>query len=317
MTAAEAKAAFEDLVSRCGLRYTERTRRYVGIYEGVCFDVALFQQCIQLNAIAPAAVINSQILEDFSGFTHVKNSGVPTTWIRGVRGETGNHPNQVEMELTPQRLQHLTEKQFFDLPMNLIQDFRAFGAEPTIPHCGVCGTAVPNTLMMIDNHYVPACENCLARVRDEAAVGELQNTAPVQWTYAVPALLVGASLYTLLWGGMQQIAMPAKLLLVGPFFAAIMFSVAVGSFAGGTSFLLRMLTAAATVAAVLAGNIWGTRTLVEKQFQELVSWEEATRIYFELRLFQHQQEGYFLIGGLAGAWLGSRMAKEATRVRVD
>ncbi len=318
MTTAEAKGAFEDLVSRYALRHVERTECYLGIHEGVCLDASFFHQCIRLTAIAPAAVINEQILEDFSGFTHVKESGVPTSWINGVPGKKGNYPDRVAIEITPQRLKLLTEKQVLDLPANLAQDFRLFGAEPTIAQCQLCGEAAPNSLLTIDDHYVPACENCLTRARDEAAVGNLHRAAPVRWLAALPALLVGAALYTLAWGGMQQAdSMPAKLLLVAPFGAAILLSAGVGWCAQGTSFLLRLMTAAVTIASVFAGNIWGTRTAILEQFQQVVSWEEAARIYFQFRLPQNPHEGYFLLGGIAGAWVGMQAAKAFSKVQVD
>lgn len=316
MTTAEAKRMFEDLVARYGFRYAEQTKQYMGIHEGVGFDVSYFHNCLRLIALAPDAAINDQILENFSGFTHVKQSGVLTSWINGVRAKSGNHPNQVEIELTPNRLKQLTEQQVLDLPANLVQDFRQFGAKPAIAACGLCHAVPPNTLMTIDDYYVTACGDCFARIRDEAAVGHLERTAPVRWVPALLTLLVGAAFYALIWGGIQQTAMPGKILLFVPFIAAVMLSAMVDSAAEGTSLLLRLITAATIIAAVFAGNVWGTKTLIEKHIQDVISWQEAFRYYFEVRLPQHQQEGFFLIGGFAGAWVGSRSSKLLTKVRI-
>jgi hypothetical protein len=303
----DAPALVRQLAERYALRYLEVSRHYLGIHEGLCIDAFEYRGEIHLHVFSPAAVINSQILEGFTGFSHIHELGVPTDWVK-VSGYRANvDANACAVELSQFRLRQISIEQVLAIPDCLAKDFQLFGAAPVLESCGACGAVGRTNLMYVNGFYHIACDHCLMDLRGRSPQGILENPAAVRWPRAAGAILLATVVFALLWGLLQQPQkMDGRMLLLAPFLAAIGMARFVAKSAGGTSLTLRLATLLGTVVATLAGNIWGFRTSIEAQHNVLLTWTGAADLYFnhQLRL-NSGVEGIYLFGAAAGAWLGN------------
>jgi hypothetical protein len=104
------------------------------------------------------------------------------------------------------------------------------------------------------------------------------------------------------------------LVLAAPFAASIYFCIAVGRAAQGMNLWLSVLTTACIMLSIIAANIWGLQTAILRQ-QE-ISWPEAVKVYFTWGLTHAESnEWWYLLGGLAGTWLGFGLLKRQRVVK--
>ena len=121
--------------------------------------------------------------------------------------------------------------------------------------------------------------------------------------------------FTLIWGYIQQSEkIDMEILLAGPLAGSIWLCRAVGKAAQGTSLGLRTLVVMCILLSTLAGNIWGLRTVLLKQWD--ATWHQTIQIYFtETILAENGNEWYYLVGALAGSWLGFGWLKQQNIVQ--
>src|SRR5438876_9693549 len=84
MSRQELRATLDQLAERYSLRWIEPLQRYVGIHRGVFVEAIGGADEITLIFRSPAADIGDEILEEFAGFEHWRQTGLPSSWIRGL-----------------------------------------------------------------------------------------------------------------------------------------------------------------------------------------------------------------------------------------
>ena len=306
------RRSLQFLADKYPLRFLERSGHYLGIYNGLGIDAFEDNGTIIFYVFSPNAEIGEQILEDFSGFTHLREAGISPRWIRGhmlTQKDVDQHG--CILELTPNRLNEISTEQFLSIPDCLAKDFRAFGGDVG-EHCPMCGGKTPEHVVCVGRTYQLACESCFLNVKAATPDGRLRQTDPVQWGAALSTLLFGTILFAVVWGFLQQPFLgleDGRILLFGPFWGSVFLVRAVAKSAGGRSIWLSLAALIAILAATLAGNIWGFRSAALAQNVPL-TWLDACRAYFQHQLPNNSDvEVIYLIGGVCGAWLGSSFLK--------
>lgn len=307
------------MAEKYSLRFLERSKRYLGIHNGVCIDASEFHRSIQIYVFSNDADISSQVLEKFIGFTHLHDSGVPTSWVKGnVITETELDKHGCVLELSPDQLKTISDDQFISIVDCLARDFQTYGAAESVGICNGCGEAEADSLMYLGDVYQISCGDCLQNLTDHSPEGYLENAGPVNWTAATATLLIGTLLFALAWGFLQQPFLSITsgwVLFLVPLFAASFVASSVSGAAGGSSMMLRIATVLAIATATLAGNVWGFRSAVLELEGATLTWSEAIHFYFVHQLqFNGDVEAYYILGG---AWYGADILKASGIVKVE
>lgn len=206
--------------------------------------------------------------------------------------------------------------QFLAIPELIARDLHATGAQTEIAACSICGQPNPQELFLYGHDYRCACTSCLQNLHRRCPDGVLVEETPVRWFRAAAALLIGFIIFSLAWAWLQENETSAKYLLFVPFCGAIFFAQAVARFAEGNTLLLRLTTLVVTVGSVMLGNILALESAARNLGIPL-SLRDAAQFYFTQQLTPDSQEGWYLLGGLLGAWLGSRMLKAQSRISFE
>lgn len=311
------------LADKYSLRYVERSQHYLGIYQGLCLDLSSSPEELYFYFLSPEMDLTDHLLDQFQQFKHLKSLGIPPEWLRGstTTNSSGSQvlvKNSCRLTIDRDLLGKLTEEQFLSIPEAVASDLQALGAPAELPACCVCGNPGPQELYYYGDIYQYACTGCLKDLKDQIPGGQVLDTTPVNWPLASSALAVGCVLFAGAWGLMQQSdrVMTEQMALVAPFFGALLLARGVAQLANGVSLLLRVLTLVGTVFSVFVGNIWGMKAAFLKQ-GIAATWTQAIEFYFTQYLVNNGVEGWYLLGGFAGAWLGSRMLKARGIYRID
>lgn len=317
-TAAE---ALERLGEKYALRYLPHSRRWLGIYRGLGLDLSEAEGTIYGYFFSPGADIREQILEQFDGFTSLKENGVPTSWLRGnLFGGNQLDPAGCLLELDASRLRSLKDEQFLDIPHCLADDLERFGGAEQLRGCTFCGVDAEPNMVHLGNHYEFACHDCLETLQEQARENQLPLNHPIQWKLAALALIVGTVLIGLIWGFLQQPAVQIEksglLMLAIPFGLSVGLAGLVSRLARGDSLWLRSVTLLCTFLGLTAGNIWGFRSMVLQQMG--ITWPDAVTLYFRVQLVQNPEvELVYYFGGAIGAWCGVGLLKSAGLLRFE
>ena len=304
------------------LRKVDQYPRYLGSCEGLGLDFSNSGDDLLLHFLSPSIEIRDHQLNQFEEFSHLKQVGVPPEWLRGNTSETALGSRVLEkhvctLELDRARLELLSEEQLVAIPKAVATDFQQLGAPPQLPPCSLCGADNPRELYCAGNVYHYACTGCLKDLQLQTSGGSLMNTTPIDWPRAAAALVCGSALFGAGWGWLQQMGrVTEEALLVGPFAGALFFAKFVARSAGGASLLLRVLTLVATVCSVFGGNVWSVKAAALRQGFDL-SWTAAIEFYFTQYLPNSETSGWYLLGGLGGAWFGSRFLKMQSNIKID
>ena len=71
----ELRQHIERLATELGFRWVDKTKRFFGIHLGILIEVCEWDGDVSFKFSSPAAHIGDQLLEDFSGFTHLAAAG--------------------------------------------------------------------------------------------------------------------------------------------------------------------------------------------------------------------------------------------------
>jgi len=300
MVTGDTKSAFAEFVERNRLKPGIRGVEYGGLCHGLTVLASEHDGMIRVYVHSPAIQLNPDLIfEKFQSFEHVADAGIPTYWISGnVLENTRLDLNGCFVDLTRERLEQIPSEAFLALPEILSRDLEAYRTKSEPIGCSRCGTAVATQLFPTQLSWLPRCDDCFGTFEDSAP--------PVRWRPASGVLLGGTIVFALGWGLLQQPSArghSGRGLLLAPFFAAMFLCRVVARSAHGTSLAFRLITATCIMLAVLSGNVWGFRSeLRELGFGE-VPWPDSIGAYF-LTLPDNANAGWYLLGGLAGAWLG-------------
>lgn len=322
MEAFSARQLLQELGEKYSLRFLERSKHFLGIHRGVCVDASEFRGSIHLYVFSLDADISSQVFEKFNGFTHLHDSGVPNSWVKGnVITETELDKHGCVLELSPDRLKSISDDQFASILDSLANDFQTFGATESVGLCNQCGSNEADSLLYLGDGYQVSCGDCLQELTDNSPDGYLKNAEPVNWKAAIATLLIETVLLALTWGFLQQPFLSIThvwVLFLVPLLSAIWMASSVGAAAVGASFILRIMTVLAIVAATLAGNVWGFKSVVEKAQEVTLTWSDAVNFYFTHQLqLNGDVEALYIFGGVVGAWFGADILKAAGIVKIE
>lgn len=312
MEAADSKSLLPPLADKYALRYVDFSRRYLGIVDGVCVDVREWDGTIYFYFFSPTASLVDAVLERFQGFTHLAQTAVPVSWLQGRVVGSDLDQHGCVLELSPERIAAISKDDFQKIPEAVVKDLHAFGAERELPGCSLCSAPNPTKLMFADNLYQFACPTCFDTLNEQYPDGARPNEVAVQWRRVWPILVFGSIAFTLVWGWLQQPSdrMDGRLLLAAPFAGSLYFCRSVGRAAQGMNLLLRIVASMCVIGSILAGNIWGFRSALLARPGAFVSWIDTAYLYITIQLpANNAVEGWYLLGGIAGVWLGFNMLK--------
>lgn len=323
------------IADRYGLRYLEKSRHYVGIYRGVGFDFSEQSNGISIRCFSSSASLSEQVLDDFSGFKNVRELGIPLSWLSGAMiAEKEIDSRACDLKLTSFHLKNVSEEQLMELPERLADDMQLFGASTVAEDCSHCQEKKADTLLSVDTWYQEICTDCLDKTTFQADNGVLVTETDIKWSTAISSLFAGTALFTVAWGGGQQLfpdGIPLLLLVGAPIFLAIMLAKYIARVADAYSVSLQWGTALCTLIATTLGNIWGyhmagNRALKMAQQQGIIGFKgqapfslsESCHSYI-VDFIPNQTEDafYFFIGGLIGAWVGMKYFRVNSQSHVE
>jgi len=301
-----------------GLRFVEHDKRYLGLYRGICIDAWQSDRSIHIYLHSPTVHFTADdVLNKSQAFAKLAESSIPVEWVqfRTLYG-SGLDRQGCFVELSPERLAAISEEDFLSIPDALEPDLRAHGASTESPQCSLCGGPAGIKPIYANEIYQFACQTCFDNLRDFVPGGAVTYEIPIRWGRVVRTLVLWSAGFTLLWGLIQQSEKGVTLqaLFAAPLAASAFFCRAVGRAAEGTSFALRAVTVSCILACILIGNIWGFHTAVLRQGE--ISWAQAIELYFTAVIPDPQgNEWWYLIGGLAGSWIGFSFLKKKNVVK--
>lgn len=312
----EPSSQLRRLAETYGLRSPKQSRQFLGIHRGICVHFYEVLGLLHLTFFSPTAnvTIAEHELEYFQSFEHLRQAGIPTDWVE--RWKYGINPGQMSgciLVLSQENIEQLSNEQFEAIPELIARDLHATGAATEIAGCSICGKPNPHELFYHGNEFRCACTSCLEELQRRYPDGVIVDETPVRWFRAAAALLIGFFIFSLAWAWLQEKETSAKYLLFVPFCGAIFFAQAIARFAEGNTLLLRLTTLAVTVGSVMLGNILALESAAENLGIPL-SLRDAAQFYFTQQLTPESQEGWYLLGGLLGAWLGSRILRAQSRI---
>lgn len=300
MVTGDVKFAFAEFVERNRLKPGIRGNDYGGLCHGLAVLATEYDGMIRVYLHSPAIQLSPDLIfEKFQSFENVAAAGIPTHWISGnVLENTRLDLNGCFIDLTRQRLEQIPSEVFLGLPEIISRDLEPYRTTSEPIGCSRCGTAVATQLFPTQLSWLFRCDSCIGTFEE--------SEPPVRWRPAAAVLLGGTILFALGWGLVQQPSVrghDAEMLLVAPLIAAITLCRTVARYARGTSLSLRLITATCILLAVLSGNVWGFRSALRELGWGEVPWPDAIAAYF-LSLPDNTNAGWYLLGGLAGTWLG-------------
>jgi len=304
-------ALLDALTEKYGLRYVEREKRRLGMYRGIGIDAWEHEGSILLYFLSPTARLADAVLEHFKGFSSLEQSAIPVSWL-----QPGVDRQGCLLELGPERLAAISEEDFLSIPEAIAPDLHSHGATVEPPVCSLCGGPEAIRPMYANYVYQFACKNCFENLRDFVPDGVVKFDIPIRWGEAAQMLLLWTLAFTLVWGLIQQPAdgVDGRLLLIAPLFGSIYFCRSVGRAAQGMNVWVRLITVTCVIFSILAGNIWGFRTAVQRQAD--ITWGQAAGLYFTAVIPDPQGNAcWFLLGGLVGCWVGFNMLKKQNVVK--
>jgi hypothetical protein len=320
----EPKTLLEALARKFDLRFVEHEKRYLGVYRGVCIDAWHHAGSLHLYFYSPTVQLTADdILDKAAGFPSLAKSPIPVEWVQ-FRMLSGSELDRKGclMELSPERMGLLSEAEFLSIPELMIGDLRAHGASTEPPVCSLCGDPAGTCAVYATNgyqfgsHYQFACQSCFRKLRQFTPGGVVNHDIPLQWRHAVRALALWSVGFTVLWGLLQSTAngLPVPFLLAAPFAGSLVFCRSVGRAAQGMSLPLRLLTVVCILSCILVGNLWGFHAAMLREVD--LSWAQTARLYFTKVIPDPQgNEWIYLLGGLAGSWVGFNVLKRQNTVR--
>jgi len=306
-------------VEHFGLRYVKRRKCYLGVYRGLCLDVSEFDGNITLQFFSPTADIQDQVLENFAGFHHWSAAGLPVSWIRG-RVLRGDHVDEhgCLVVIDGARLEQIGFEQFLEVPDLIAGDLEELGATKSLL-CVHCAQRPATVVGLLNWCYSWSCNDCWRTLATQATNGGIPVTERVNWAIATPTLAVSTILGGLGWGAIQQpgqhIGFYSLLLL--PVLWGFGLCALLGRLRVGINRWLRLAICSSLILSVVAGNVWGFSTVLSRQLGP-VDWMNAAWLYFTVQLAHNiGNEAPFLIGGLVGAWIHSRLLRSFDSIKVE
>jgi len=307
----------EALAQKYKLRYVEEEKRYTGLHSAVVIDVWQHGKSVYMYFFSPTAHLTDVFLEKFKGFSNLAQTAIPVEWLQWRSlGESTLDTQGCLLELDPARLAAISEDEFLGAPEAIVADLHSYGAALEPPDCSLCHSAKSTYPLFANYGYQFACQQCFDKLRDFAPDGVVKYDIPIRWKQVAMTLALWSAAFTFFWGLIQQgeNGIDGRFLLVAPFAGSIFFCRAVGGAAQGMSFSLRVLTVTCILFSILAGNIWGFHTAVLRQAE--ITWAQAIELYFTAVIPDPQgSAGWFLLGGLAGSWVGFGFLKKQNVVK--
>ncbi|HQR07398.1 MAG TPA: hypothetical protein PLN21_11280 [Gemmatales bacterium] len=324
MKRSELQESLSQLADRYHLRRVQTGKCYVGIHRGIIMDVSEWDGEIILKFSSPTANIGDQILEEFAGFAHYREVGLPSAWIKAMMErndhggeEASNHACYVRMYTW--QLEKIATEKFMLIPQLIADDFHAHGGVELLP-CIHCGEREATEVAMLNYAYAPMCAECWQSVQEQAVGHEIRTEQVVNWGPAFLALLGVVLLGALGWGLLQETEM-----WLGKSLGIFLFLIAFGwgayacdivpRFSIGVTFGLRVLIALSVLGGLLLGNAWGYYSLLRQNGQPVV-FSEAIELYFRVQLWKPDELPY-LASGCLGAWLGFSLLRSSGRIKVQ
>ena len=327
----ELREWMERLADHYQLRWAEKSKCFLGIYEGILVRVSEWEGVVTLQLGSPTADCGEEISEAFAGFTHCDEGGLPTSYIQALMSADSEGTKRASrqfcaVELDGSRLEKLGSERFLLIPQLVAEDLHAHGAEGSLP-CATCGQDGASVLALISYVSAPLCESCWQEVQFSTSAGRLQTEQSVRWLVVLPALCVLTAVGGYAWGYLQQPERLSRLNIVGlmlPVAWAFGLCLVITFLSGGVTRALRVALCVSVVISVLVGNVWGFRSFAIKQVAEKLgrqvegpSWPDSIRLYFKMLPDIWTSEVYFFLGGLLGAWIGLRMLKNQGTIQVQ
>jgi len=325
------RVCLEQLVHRYRLRWTQRTKCFLGLHRGIVVDACEREGILTIMFSSPTAEVGELVLTDFDAFAHCAEAGLPTAWIKGRMEVDGVHArvsdHSCSFWIDQRRMAEIGYDLFIRIPDIIADDLHARGASGTM-RCAACGTNEATAVGLLEYTYTPLCDTCRDRaLRGEASL-RLLGRRRVDWRRVLPLLAVvtGAGAYG--WGYIQQ---PQRLDQFS-WVAAMLLPVA---WAFGLCWViywrripvtrtLRVLLFGSVIASVLIGNIWGFRSRMidqaRQQFNQQVTgpgWPTSVKLYFSALPQSWKWEAPFLLEGLVGAWIALRTLKRPETLDVQ
>jgi hypothetical protein len=319
------------LAENHGFRWVHKTKRFLGIHRGIVVDMYEWDSEVTFKFSSPTVSLGDEPVEQFNGFHHCDEGGLPTSWIsyvmeRDERGKERCSDQGCAVSIDNRQIDSIGVETFEQIPDLVAQDLHEHGAFETLP-CVSCGEKEAATVGLLNYAYSPMCNGCWNDLQLHTSRGKLATEQSVNWLYVIPALAVLTAAGGLIWGFLQQ---PQLLDNFG--FFSMLFPVAwafglcwaICFVCGGITRMLRLTLFASVIISVLAGNIWGYRSFAIQQMEKQINqpvigpgWAESVQLYLAAFPNIWQGEFPFLIGGVLGAWLGLRMLKGAETVDVQ
>ena len=327
----ELRQHIERLAKELGFRWVDKTKRFLGIHRGILIEVCEWDGDVSFKFSSPTAHIGDQLLEDFSGFTHLAAAGIPTTWIRGLMERDANGREHASdgscgLSINTNQIDSIGIETFEQIPDRVAEDLHDHGASETLT-CVNCGQKEASTVALLNYAYTPMCDDCWSDLQFHASSGKLATEQSVNWLFVIPTLALLTAAGGLIWGFFQQ---PQHLdsfdfvLMLLPAAWAFGLCWAIRYVCGGVTRMLRISSFVSVTISVLAGNIWGYRSFAVQQIEKQVNqpiigpgWAESVHLYFMAFPKIWQGEVSFLIGGVFGAWIALQWLKSQETIDVQ
>ncbi|MHC4087845.1 MAG: tetratricopeptide repeat protein [Planctomycetota bacterium] len=202
------KDCVQRLAERYELTYLEKHKGFVGIYRGVGVNVCESGGEITLSFFCPTADIGDQILEEFAGFDHWAEAGLPNAWIDALRELDANKPTITPptshrgcmVKIDKYRLKHIDTDKLMEIPEIIVHDLYEYGATETWV-CDICKQDAA-TNAFLDGANASLCNRCWYEIRLAQKSKKRKSVlGPFCWTF----LMVGALiLVSIIWGTLKE-----------------------------------------------------------------------------------------------------------------
>lgn len=319
------------LAEEHGFRWADKTKRFLGIHRGILVQLFEWDGEVIFQFVSPSVELGDEVLEDFDGFTHCSDGGLPTRWIshateRDERGQEEISHRGCVISIDRRQIDAIGVETFMQIPDLMAEDFHAHSASETFM-CANCDARSAETVALLNYDPSPLCDQCWNELKLHAYGGKLATDQSVNWLFVVPSLIVLTAVDGLIWGFVQQ---PKQLEVFGilfmlvPVLWAFGLGCAICHVSGGVSLVLRLSLFASVLISVLIGNIWGFRAhLIEgmqRQFNQPMvgpGWMDTVELYFVALPNIWQSEAPFFISGMVGAWIALRFLKSQETIDVQ
>jgi len=207
MVRRELKECMQRLAERYELRYLQKDKGFVGIYQGIGVKVCESGGEITLTFFCPTADIDDQILEDFAGFSHWAEAGLPNAWIDALREPSFNKPFNPTtshrgclIKIDKYRLERIEVEKFLDIPEIVTRDLYEYGATDTWV-CDMCKQD-PAKDAFLDGANASLCNRCWYEVQLAQKSQKRKSVlGPFCWTFLTIGILILASI---IWGTFRE-----------------------------------------------------------------------------------------------------------------